>query len=67
MAEFGRAGALVSNAGVMSAADSTWHRTDEQCQDMLEVIITGGWKICRAFVPDIIAGKRGGAIGSPIT
>ncbi|MDT7710937.1 MAG: hypothetical protein QOG20_6544 [Pseudonocardiales bacterium] len=62
MAEFGRVDALISNAGVMGAADSTWQLTDEQWQDMLDVNVTGGWKVCRAFIPHMIAGKRGGAI-----
>ena len=62
MAEFGRIDVLVCNAGVMSAADSTWRLTDEQWTDMLEVNLTAVWKVCRAVVPHIIAGGRGGAI-----
>jgi SDR family mycofactocin-dependent oxidoreductase len=62
MEEFGRVDILVANAGVMSAADSTWDLTDEQWADMLDVNLTGVWKICRAIVPHIIAGGRGGAI-----
>jgi SDR family mycofactocin-dependent oxidoreductase len=62
MSEFGRVDAVVCNAGIMSAADSTWDLTDEQWQDMLDVNLTGVWKVCRAFIPHMIAGKRGGAI-----
>lgn len=62
MTEFGRVDALISNAGVMGAADTTWELTDEQWQDMLDINVTGGFKFVRAFVPHMIAGKRGGAI-----
>jgi SDR family mycofactocin-dependent oxidoreductase len=62
MEEFGRVDILVANAGVMSAADSTWELTDDQWDDMIGVNLTGVWKICRAIVPHIIAGERGGAI-----
>ncbi len=62
MAEFGRVDALISSAGVMGAADSTWELTDEQWQDMLDINVTGGFKVARAFVPHMIAGGRGGAI-----
>ncbi|OZM77887.1 mycofactocin-coupled SDR family oxidoreductase [Pseudonocardia sp. MH-G8] len=62
MDELGRVDALVCNAGVMSAADSTWELTDDQWRDMLDVNVTGVWKVCRAIVPHMIAGKRGGAI-----
>lgn len=62
MAEFGRIDTLVCNAGVMSAADSTWELTDDQWADMLDVNLTAVWKVCRAVVPHIIAGGRGGAV-----
>jgi SDR family mycofactocin-dependent oxidoreductase len=62
MAELGRVDVLVANAGVMSAADSTWDLTDEQWQDMLDVNLTGVWKTCRAVIPHMRAGGRGGAI-----
>jgi SDR family mycofactocin-dependent oxidoreductase len=62
MAEFGRIDILVCNAGVMSAADSTWDLTDEQWEDMIGVNLTSVWKVCRAVVPHMIAGGQGGAI-----
>jgi SDR family mycofactocin-dependent oxidoreductase len=62
MDEFGRVDILVCNAGVMSAADSTWELTDDQWQDMIDINLTAVWKVCRSFVPLIINGDRGGAI-----
>jgi SDR family mycofactocin-dependent oxidoreductase len=62
MAELGRIDILVCNAGVMSASDSTWELTDDQWADMIDVNLTATFKICRAVVPHIIAGERGGAI-----
>lgn len=62
MNEFGRVDILLANAGVMSAADSTWSLTDSQWQDMLDVNLTGAFKVCRAVVPHMIEGGRGGAI-----
>jgi SDR family mycofactocin-dependent oxidoreductase len=62
MHEFGRIDILVCNAGVMSAADSTWELTDEQWTDMIDVNLTATWKVCRAVIPHMLAGGRGGAI-----
>jgi len=62
MKEFGRIDAVVANAGIMTAADSTWETSDELWQEMLDVNLTGVWKLCRATVPHMIAGDRGGAI-----
>jgi SDR family mycofactocin-dependent oxidoreductase len=62
MAEFGRVDILVCNAGVMGAADATWELTDEQWLEMLDINLNGVFRTCRAFIPHIRAGQRGGAI-----
>ena len=59
---FGRLDVLVANAGIASWPESTWQATDEQWQTMLDVVLTGTWRTCRAAIPAILQGGRGGAI-----
>jgi len=62
MHAFGRLDVLVANAGIASWPTSTWQATEEQWRTMLDVVLTGSWNTCRAAIPAIIAGGRGGAI-----
>lgn len=60
--ELGRLDVLVANAGVASWPTSTWQATPEQWQTMIDVVLTGTWNACRAAVPAILEGGRGGSI-----
>lgn len=62
MSEFGRIDILLANAGILSLSDWTWELTDEQWDDMIDVNLTGVFKACRAVVPHILSGQRGGSI-----
>nr|PZN59553.1 MAG: SDR family mycofactocin-dependent oxidoreductase [Sphaerobacter thermophilus] len=62
MSEFGRIDILLANAGIHSYARNTWEMPEEQWDEMIEVNLTGVWKTCRAVIPHMIAGGRGGTI-----
>jgi SDR family mycofactocin-dependent oxidoreductase len=59
---FGRLDVLVANAGIASWPATTWQATEEQWSTMLDVVLTGSWNTCRAAIPALLAGGRGGAI-----
>lgn len=59
--EFGRLDFVSANAGIFSAAPS--HELTEQAwQDMIGTQLTGAWHACKAAIPALKAGGRGGAI-----
>jgi SDR family mycofactocin-dependent oxidoreductase len=60
--EWGRLDVLVANAGIASWPTSTWEATEDEWQTMIDVTLTGTWNTCRAAIPAILAGGRGGAI-----
>jgi SDR family mycofactocin-dependent oxidoreductase len=60
--ELGRLDIVVANAGIASWGKSTWELTERQWDDMLAVNLTGAWNTCRAAIPALLAGGRGGAI-----
>jgi SDR family mycofactocin-dependent oxidoreductase len=59
---WGRLDIVVANAGIASWPETTWQATEEQWQTMIDVTLTGTWNTCRAAIPAIIDGGRGGAI-----
>jgi SDR family mycofactocin-dependent oxidoreductase len=59
---FGGLDILVANAGIASWPKTTWQATEEEWRLMLDVTLTGTWNTCRAAIPAILAGGRGGAI-----
>ena len=59
---FGRLDVVVANAGIASWPTTTWQATEEQWHTMLDVVLTGSWNTCRAAIPALLAGGRGGAI-----
>jgi SDR family mycofactocin-dependent oxidoreductase len=61
VAELGGLDILVANAGVISYG-SAWELTEQQWDEVLAVNLTGVWKSCRAAVPAMIAGGRGGVV-----
>lgn len=61
VAELGRLDIVLGNAGVFEIAPAL-EITDEAWQTMLDVNLTGVWNTCRAALPHLIAGGRGGSI-----
>ncbi len=62
VARFGGLDLVVANAGIASWPQSTWQATEEQWQTMLDVTLTGTWNTCRATIPALLDGGRGGSI-----
>jgi SDR family mycofactocin-dependent oxidoreductase len=62
MAEFGRIDIVLANAGVMTVSETTWDISDLQWEETVGVNLTGVFKLCRAAIPHLIAGGRGGSI-----
>jgi SDR family mycofactocin-dependent oxidoreductase len=59
---FGGLDLLVANAGIASWPKTTWQATEAEWQTMIDVTLTGTWNTCRAAIPAILDGGRGGAI-----
>jgi (+)-trans-carveol dehydrogenase len=59
--ELGRLDVVCANAGI-STPSPTLTMTEETWQTTIDINLTGVWKTCRATVPHIIAGGRGGAV-----
>jgi (+)-trans-carveol dehydrogenase len=57
----GRLDVVCANAGV-STPSPTLTMTEETWQTTIDINLTGVWKTCRATVPHIIAGGRGGTV-----
>ena len=61
-AELGRLDVAVANAGVISIAPSLAPDADESWRLAIDVNLTGAWHTCRAALPHMIEGGRGGSI-----
>lgn len=60
-AAWGRIDIMVAAAGIDSWANA-WELTDEQWQTMIDVNLTGVWKIARAVAPAMIEQKAGAMV-----
>ncbi len=58
---FGRLDIVCANAGI-STPSPTLTMDEQVWQDTIDINLTGVWKTCRATVPHIVAGGRGGAV-----
>lgn len=62
MTEFGRVDLLAVNHGMWSVAANSWELEEEAWQESVDVLLTGAWKVTKAFIPKIIEGGIGGSI-----
>jgi SDR family mycofactocin-dependent oxidoreductase len=59
--QLGRLDVVCANAGVNKPAPMT-EMTEDTWLDVVDVDLSGVWRTCRAAIPHLIAGGRGGAI-----
>lgn len=71
---FGRIDVLVNNAGILSGNQPVHEMSEERFLTMIDVNLTGQWRVLRAVVPHMIAGGGGriinvasaaGLVGAP--
>jgi (+)-trans-carveol dehydrogenase len=62
MSEFGKIDILLVNHGIWVVEPNTWDLEEDNWQESIDVLLTGAWKVVKAFVPKILEGKAGGAI-----
>jgi SDR family mycofactocin-dependent oxidoreductase len=61
VADLGRLDIVCANAGISTPAP-TLEMTEETWQTTIDINLTGVWKTCKATVPHIVAGNRGGSV-----
>ncbi len=61
-ARFGRIDVLVVNHGIWAIEENSWVLSEEDWQESMDVLLTGAWKVTKAFIPKIIEGGRGGSV-----
>ncbi|MBN9739231.1 MULTISPECIES: mycofactocin-coupled SDR family oxidoreductase [unclassified Pseudonocardia] len=62
VAELGRLDIVAANAGIAANAVPAHEITEDAWEQMLGINLTGVWKTCKAAVPHIVAGGRGGSM-----
>ncbi len=61
VADLGRLDIVCANAGI-STPSPTLEMPEETWQTTIDINLTGVWKTCKATVPHIVAGNRGGSV-----
>lgn len=61
VAELGRLDIVVANAGVWTSGGAT-EMPEDRYQDTIDVLLHGAYYTCRAALPHIVAGGRGGSV-----
>lgn len=62
IAEFGRVDTVVVNHGIWTVAPNSWTLEEDVWQESIDVLLSGAWKVTKAFIPKIIDSGRGGSI-----
>jgi (+)-trans-carveol dehydrogenase/(-)-trans-carveol dehydrogenase len=62
VAEFGRLDVVAANAGIAANSVPAHEITEDAWEQMLGINLTGVWKTCKAAVPHLIEGGRGGSM-----
>jgi (+)-trans-carveol dehydrogenase len=61
VAELGRLDIVCANAGILSSG-SLAELSEQAWREMIDVNLSGVWRTCKAAIPYLIAGGRGGSI-----
>ncbi|OBJ44808.1 hypothetical protein A5630_15485 [Mycolicibacterium mucogenicum] len=59
---FGGLDVVIANAGIFTHTENTWLMTEEEWSTTIDVDLSGVWRTCKAAIPALIAGGRGGSI-----
>jgi (+)-trans-carveol dehydrogenase len=62
MSEFGRVDVVAVNHGIWAISENSWTLEEADWQESIDVLLTGAWKVTKAFIPKIIEGGRGGSV-----
>ncbi|MGD9712883.1 MAG: mycofactocin-coupled SDR family oxidoreductase [Thermomicrobiales bacterium] len=62
VAKFGRLDAVVVNHGIYAVEENSWVLTEEDWDESIDVLLTGAWKVTKAFIPKIIEAGNGGSV-----
>src|ERR1700733_3349742 len=62
VSRFGRIDALVVNHVIWAIAANSWELEEESWQESIDVLLSGAWKVVKAFVPHMLDNEDGGAI-----
>lgn len=60
--EFGRLDGLIVNHGIWAIAKNSWELSEEDWNEGIDVMLSGAWKVTKAFVPEIIRAGNGGSV-----
>ncbi|HJQ48853.1 MAG TPA: mycofactocin-coupled SDR family oxidoreductase [Amycolatopsis sp.] len=61
VAALGRLDVVAANAGIFSSSPAT-DLSPQAWSEMIDINLTGAWHTCRAAIPHLISGGRGGSI-----
>jgi SDR family mycofactocin-dependent oxidoreductase len=62
VSRFGRLDIVCANAGITTQMDPVDQLTEDMWLDMMDVNLNGVWRTCKAAVPHLRAGGRGGSM-----
>ncbi|WP_142138648.1 mycofactocin-coupled SDR family oxidoreductase [Acidovorax sp. SLBN-42] len=62
VAELGRLDIVSANAGIAGTFNRSEDIPDDQWRNMLDINLSGVWRTCKAAIPHLKAGGRGGSI-----
>lgn len=62
ISEFGRVDALIVNHGIWAISPNSWDLDEADWQESIDVLLTGAWKVTKAFIPKMIEAGNGGSI-----